>query len=139
MMGYSVKHKRMVKMTDIQTIKMPDLSFLHRGKFTDKKGTHIICRRVYPTETIITDSGHHYPREVFVGPATPPKIYRDPVGQKIVIKEKHIETVKEDGSLKQKEELIEEVKENVKDMVERGIVSVDGFYANILTGHKFGG
>lgn len=137
MKGFCVQLKRMVEMSEIETIRMPDLSFIHRGKFTDKSGvTHTVIRRVYPHETIMTDSGHHYPREVHIGASTPAKIYRDPVGQKIVIEDKHIETAKEDGSLKSHDELMEEVKANVKDIIEKGAGGAGDFFADLLAGKK---
>jgi len=114
-MGYCVALKRMVEMAEVETIQLPDLSFVHRGKFTDDKGkVHVIHRKVYPQEIIIDHTGHHFPNEVHVGQKTPEKIFQEPVGQLIIVDGKNIKTVHADGKLKTREELEAEVKRDEK-------------------------
>lgn len=115
MKGYCSALRKMVEMSDVQTVQMPDLSFIHKGKFVDEKGkVHTIMRMVFAHETIVTEAGYHCPQKVFIGDKTPKKIASDPIGQKLVISGQMIDTVKADGSLKTVEEVKTEVTQNEK-------------------------
>jgi hypothetical protein len=113
MKGYCAELKQMVEMSDVQTIQLPNLDYIHKGKYIDPAGkVHTITRAVMDNEIIRTGSGNHYPKEVFIGNSTPKKIINNPAGQRLIVAGQVFETSRPDGTIKTVEEVKTEVLKN---------------------------
>ena len=84
MQGFCQELKMMVGMENVQTVQLPDLSFVHRGVFKAKGRTYQIFKKVGEADTIVTSEGHHVPREIFVGKKTPTKLFKIEAGQVLI-------------------------------------------------------
>lgn len=90
----------MVEMSNVETIKMPNQSFVHRGICTTPKCGGIIFVKIYDQDVIIVYDGLKYPKEVFVGEKTPKRLVIDEAGQTIIKKDELIKTTPKDGKIK---------------------------------------
>lgn len=99
MNGYCQNCFMIVEMSNVETVKMPNQSFIQRGYCTTPKCDGVIFVKIYDHELIIVDSGLKYPKEVFVGEKTPKRLVIDEVGQTIFIKDEVIKTIPKDGKI----------------------------------------
>lgn len=85
MEGYSLRLKKMVDIAVVQTIQLPDGSFVHRGLFRHEDGVaEVIQRKIYDHDIIVTKEGRYFPRDVFVGNKTPQNIQQLSAGQTVI-------------------------------------------------------
>lgn len=86
-----------VEMNNVETVKMPNQGFIQRGICNQCDG--LIFVKVYDQDLIITDGGHKYPKEIFVGSKTPKRLLIDKVGQTIIKKGEVTTTTPKDGKI----------------------------------------
>lgn len=81
MMIYCMNCKDIKETVNLQTMQLPNLSFVHKGSCS-------VCGEVVQKKVadrdIVVDSGRHYPKRVFSGDRTPKKIIRSDIGQEII-------------------------------------------------------
>jgi hypothetical protein len=84
MLGYCQECKINVdvKTGDGQTIKLPNLNYVHKGKCPSCGGP--VFRKVQDKDLIVNASGHRFPKTVFVGPNTPKRLVEDENGQILI-------------------------------------------------------
>ena len=99
MNGYCQNCSMIVEMNSVETIKLQNQSFIHRGYCSIPKCDGVIFVKIYDQEVIIVDSGLKYPKEVFVGEKTPKRLVIDEVGQTIITKDEVIKTTPKDGKI----------------------------------------
>lgn len=99
MNGYCQNCFMIVEMVNVETVKLPNQSFIHRGYCTTPKCDGIIFVKIYDHEVIIVDNGLKYPKEVFVGEKTPKRLVIDEAGQTIFKKDEVIQTTPKEGKV----------------------------------------
>lgn len=109
MIGYCQDLGINVEMENVQTIQMPDLSFVQEGTFTKRGKVYKVFRVVNSDEILVTTSGKFFPKEVYVGPRTPKNLLKEKRGQDLIEKGKRIRLGAREG-LKSLREKIREVK-----------------------------
>lgn len=77
MQGYCQSCGQMVDMENVQTVRLPNLSFIQKGICIRKDCLGVIFKRIEDHEIIINAAGHKFPKEVYVGPETPKKLFED--------------------------------------------------------------
>jgi hypothetical protein len=112
--GYCSRCQKIVRLIDIQTIRLPNLNYVHRGRCAEKGCENLIFKKIYDGDLIIDEVGHRYPKQVFVGESTPKKILNDRRGQKLIYKDKIVETTPESGKIITIEDIKQGVKANEK-------------------------
>lgn len=100
MEGYCQNCFEIVEMINVETVKMPNLSFIHRGFCSKPKCDGVIFVKIYDQDVILADTGLKYPKEIFVGEKTPKRLLVDEVGQTIIKKDEVIKTTPKDGQIK---------------------------------------
>lgn len=111
MQGFCQELKRMVEMQDVQTVQLPDGSFIHRGRFKQKGKSFLIFKRVNEAEILVTSEGHYIPKEIIVGRSTPTRLFKIDAGQQFIKDGKRLEKRPVSGKVVILEKLIEEGKE----------------------------
>ena len=99
MEGYCQNCFKIVEMKDVETVKIPNQAFIHRGFCSQPKCDGVIFVKIYDQDVILADSGLKYPKEVFVGLRTPKRLLIDEVGQTIIKKGEVINTTPKDGKI----------------------------------------
>ena len=99
MEGYCQHCFMTVEMKDVETVKMPNQAFIHRGLCSQPKCDGVIFVKIYDQDLILTDNGHKCPKDVFVGSSTPKRLLIDEVGQTIIKKGEVINTTPKDGKI----------------------------------------
>ena len=97
MEGYCQNCFEIVEMINVETVKMPNQSFVHRGFCSKPKCDGAIFVKIYDHEIILADTGLKYPKDIFVGSRTPKRLLIDEVGQTIIKKGEVIKTTPKDG------------------------------------------
>ncbi len=100
MEGYCQNCFEIVEMINVETVKMPNQSFIHRGFCSKPKCDGVIFVKIYDQDVILADTGLKYPKEVFVGVTTPKRLLIDEVGQTIINKDEVIKKPSKDGNIK---------------------------------------
>lgn len=110
MIGYCQNCKKNVEMEGVETMQLPDLSFIQSGYHIAGRVKHTIWKKVQDTELIVLDGGRRIPDVVFASRKTPKNIYSISVGQKVVSREKYIKDIK---PKKDKKRTLDDVKRKV--------------------------
>jgi len=114
MKGYCIKLGIMVEMKNIETIQMPDLSYIHKGTHTNKRKTYVIYKKLTERDLIINKRGHKFPKEVYVSKRTPARLTKDFNGQVIIDGKKRTKTTPKDGRIQTVDDVKNKEKKNEK-------------------------
>lgn len=108
MIGYCTALAKFVEMSSVQTVRLADGTYVHQGWHTDAKGRkHLIYKKVYDRDIIVTENGKYIPAEVYAGDKTPPMLIEESNGQVVYKDGQKIEMNTKDG---QAPETLDELK-----------------------------
>ena len=99
MQGFCVNCGRMVEMMDVVTVRLSNHSFIHRGSCSEKGCGGIVWVKIYDQDILIDEVGHKFPKEIFVDEQTPKRFLNEHVGQKLIFKDKVVETTSKTGKI----------------------------------------
>src|SRR3989338_389747 len=109
MQGYCQSCGQIVDMENVQTVRLPNLSFIQKGVCSRKDCLGVIFKLIEDHEIIINAAGHKFPREVYVGPETPRKLFEKDNGQTIFKANEIVRTKLNNDQIK----TVKEVKEKL--------------------------
>lgn len=116
MKGYCSTCAVLVEMEDIQTVRLVNKQYIHRGYCPNKDRT-LIFKVIPDTEMLIVPPGHYFPKTVYVGKDTPAKIVNDRNGQQIIKGKTVLVTEPKDKNVKTLAQIKEEINEDQKSSI----------------------
>lgn len=112
MTGYCQNCRKIVEIDEVSTVRLPNMSFIHRGLCAAAACRGVVFVKIPDHEIIIDEAGHKCPAEVHAGPATPKKLVSGIFGQKVISKTGVVDTAKD---IIKKNKTVSELKKELDD------------------------
>lgn len=96
MRGFCQKCTVTKEISGIETIRLPNLSYINKGTCPDCGGP--IYVKLYDKDILISRSGFKAPKEIYVSENTPARIQKIQIGQTLIQADKTVELKPKEGT-----------------------------------------